>query len=127
MTTRTRYQNIVLIVLAAITVVFGALLIYNRTQPGIQFRDGYLKQAVTAEYTVYSGKCKGEDTAIYVTEKTDGTLVQILAGSHRWEYLVSSWEGSANHYGGNKPVLISDVDGKEIFRGYLTAGHLLCI
>ena len=120
MTTRTRYQNIVLIILAAIIVAFGALLIYNRTQPGIQFRDGYLKQEVTAEYTVYSGICKGEDTAIYVTEKTDGTLVQILAGSHRWEYLVSSWEGSTNHYSGNKPVLISDVAGNEIFRGYLT-------
>ena len=40
MATRTRYQNIILIILVAITVGFGALLIYNRTQPGIRFRDG---------------------------------------------------------------------------------------
>ena len=120
MKTRTRYQNIILILLAVITVGALVLLIYNRTQPGIQFRDGYLKQQKTAEYTVYSGKCKGEEAAIYVTEKADGTLVQILAGTYRWEYIVSEWEGSPNHYSGNKPVLITDVAGKEIFRGYLT-------
>ena len=125
MATRTRYQNIILIILVAITVGFGALLIYNRTQPGIRFRDGYLKQQVTPEYTVYSGTCKGEEASIYVTEKTDGTLVQILAGNRQWDYVVSEWEGSPNHYSGNKPVLISDVSGNEIFRGYLTAdGHL---
>ena len=120
MTTRTRYQNIILILLTVITAGALALLIYNRTQPGIQFRDGYLKQQKTAEYTVYSGRCKGEDAAIYVTEKADGTLVQILAGTHRWEYVVSEWEGSPDHYSGDRPVLISDVAGKEIFRGYLT-------
>ena len=125
MNTRTRYQNIILILLAVITVGALALLIYNRTQPGIQFRDGYLKQQETAEYTVYFGRCKGEDTAIYVTEKADGTLVQILAGTYRWEYLVSEWEGSPTHYSGNKPVLITDVTGNERFRGYLTYdGHL---
>ena len=122
---RTRYQNIILILLAVITAGALALLIYNRTQPGIQFRDGYLKQQKTAEYTVYSGRCKGEDTAIYVTEKVDGTLVQILAGTYRWEYIVSEWEGSPNHYSGNKPVVISDVTGNEIFRGYLTKGGFL--
>ena len=35
---RTRYQKIILAILAAMTAVFLALLIYNRTQPGIQFR-----------------------------------------------------------------------------------------
>jgi len=125
MTTRTRYQNIILAVLAVITLVFGGVLIYNRTQPGIQFRDGFLKQEVRTENTVYYGRCQGEDVAIYVTEKADGTLVQILAGTHRWEYLVSSWEGKPNHYSGNRPVVISSVSGEEVFRGYLTrSGHL---
>lgn len=125
METRTRYQNIILIVLATITVVFGALLVYNRTQPGIKFWDAFLKQRVTAEYTVYYGNSEGKDIAIYVTEKADGTLVQILAGNRRWEYVVSSWEGKPNHYSGNRPVVITSVSGEEMFRGYLTqSGHL---
>jgi len=122
---RTRYQNMILIILTAITAVFGALLVYNRTQPGIKFRDAFLKQQITAEYTVYYGDSEGKDIAIYVTEKTDCTLVQILAGNRRWEYIVSSWAGKPNYYSGNRPVVISDVNGEERFRGYLTqSGNL---
>jgi len=125
METRTRYQNIILVILAAITVVFGVLLAYNRTQSGIQFRDGFLKQEIRAENTVYYGHCEGEDVAIYVTEKTDGTLVQILAGERKWEYIVSSWTGGTEMYPGDRPVVISDVAGEELFRGYIgSSGHL---
>lgn len=128
MTTRTRYQNTILALLAAIALVFGGLLFYNRTQPGVMFREAFLKRQVTPEYTVYYGACKGEETAIYVTPKTDGTLVQILAGAHRWEYIVSVWEGASHDraYQNDTPVVITDVGGKELFRGYLAPnGYLI--
>lgn len=121
---RTRYQNVILIILAVMTLTFGALLFYNRTQPGIQFRGSFLKQEIRTENTVYYGHCEGEDTAIYVTDVDTSTCVQLLAGERSWTYYVFPWEGATNDraYQNDTPIVITDQDGKTIFKGYLSGG-----
>ena len=122
---RTRYQNIILAILVVMTVAFGALLFYNRTQPGIQFRDGFLKQEIRTENTVYYGSCQGEKTAIYVTNLDTCTCVQVVAGERNWTYYVFPWEGKINDhaYRDDTPIIITNQDGKTIFKGYLTGGN----
>lgn len=121
---RTRYQNIILAILAVITIAFGALLFYNRTQPGIQFRSAFLKQDIRAENTVYYGSCEGEKVAIYVTDMDTCTCVQIVAGEQNWSYYVFPWKGETTDraYQNDTPIIITDQDGKTIFKGYLSGG-----
>lgn len=124
---RTRYQKIILAILAAMTAVFLALLIYNRTQPGIQFREAFLKQHINGEITTYSGRCKGRNLVIITAPVRGGTAVSFTSESGDWgfDYVVSEWndEGKRPY---DKAVVVTDDLGTVLFRGYLTDhGYLL--
>lgn len=61
---RTFFQKVVLIILAAMIVVFGAVTAYCQTIEGIRFRDSFLRRVGVSDADGFSGKVKGEDVTI---------------------------------------------------------------
>ncbi|MBQ7777865.1 MAG: hypothetical protein IJ396_03085 [Oscillibacter sp.] len=64
---RTRFQNVILIVLAAMVVIFGVLTGVVRSQKGVQFGDSLLWVEETEEATVYTGKVHGDNVTVSVS------------------------------------------------------------
>lgn len=73
---RTRFQNIVLVVLAAMVVIFGVLTGVVYGQKGVQFRETLLQVAESGNTIVYSGEVEYEDMEVTVTRSSD-TLTEI--------------------------------------------------
>ena len=123
---RTRLQNVILVILAVMTAAALALLIYNRTQPGILFREAFLKQDVEGEITLYSGKCKGKDLDITVSPVSGGTAVSFTEKGTDWgcNYIVSEWDGEEMS-DRSRAVQVTDGAGALLFRGYLHSGEYL--
>ncbi len=67
----TRYQKLLLAVLAGMLIVFGALLAALRARPGVLFEEGLLKIEEQEGRTVYSGRANGTMVTISVTHPTD--------------------------------------------------------
>lgn len=67
----TRYQKILLAVLAGMLVFFGILLAVFRTHPGVTFEEGLLKITERDGRIVYSGRVRGEPVDIAVTCPTN--------------------------------------------------------
>lgn len=90
MNERTRFQNIVLLALAVMTVLFGVLMIVSTTQRGIVLEGSLLrvqKQQSTADTAVYSGKLSGEPVTVSVREKgIHYTLTYTVADRIQDEY-----------------------------------------
>ena len=122
---RTKLQKIILVILAVMALVAGGLLVCNRTTPGLQFRGEFLKRSVVNEITVYSGKCKGTELYISVTPLEDGAAVDFTA-ENGWErgYVVSGWNSGMGKSPA-EPVLVTDRDGAELFRGFLWSNDYL--
>ena len=64
---RTKFQNVILMILAVMVVLFGVLTGIVRGQKGVLFQETLLKVTETAEQTAYSGKVQGVPVVITVT------------------------------------------------------------
>lgn len=67
----TRFQKILLAVLAGMAVFFGILLVVFRTHPGVLFEESLLKIEEREGETVYSGRAHGTPVTIAVTCPTN--------------------------------------------------------
>ena len=56
---RTVFQKVVLILLAAMIVVFGIVTAFNQSRKGILFRDSFLREVGVSDADGFSGKVKG--------------------------------------------------------------------
>lgn len=61
---RTFFQKVVLIILAAMIVVFGAVTAYCQTIEGIRLRDSFLRKREVADADCFTGKVEGEQVTI---------------------------------------------------------------
>lgn len=78
----TRFQKIMLAVLAGMLMVFGVLMAVFRAHPGVLFEDGLLKITEEDGETVYSGKAHGDPVAITVSYSTNfRTVVDFVIGT----------------------------------------------
>jgi len=73
---RTRFQNVILIILAAMVVVFGVLTGIVRSQKGVLFNETLLKVEQTVDGTVYAGSIQGVPTRITVA-KVSETVTEV--------------------------------------------------
>lgn len=64
---RTQFQKVILIILAAMIVLFGVLTGVSRAHKGVLFEETLLKASAAAEQTVYSGEAHGDPVTITVT------------------------------------------------------------
>lgn len=67
----TRFQKIMLAVLAGMAVFFGALMTVSQLNPGVLFEESLLKITEENGRTVYSGKAHGTPVSIAVTWPTN--------------------------------------------------------
>lgn len=61
---RTLYQKIVLVILAAMIVVFGIVTAFNQSRKGILFRDSFLRLEEVTDADCFTGKAEGERVTI---------------------------------------------------------------
>ena len=65
---RTRFQKIVLLILAGMAVLFAVLTAVSRTQKGVYFEGALLRPSFPSEnVTVYTGKAHGDPVTVTVT------------------------------------------------------------
>lgn len=77
---RTRFQKIVLAVLAGMAVLFAVLTAVSRTQKGAYFEETLLRQEVSApNVTVYTGRARGTPVTVTVTRESE---TRTTAGFH---------------------------------------------
>lgn len=70
--TRTRFQKIVLLILAAMAVLFGVLTAVSHARRGAYFEDALLRPSSPAQnVTAYTGKVYGTQVDITVTRESD--------------------------------------------------------
>ncbi len=123
---RTRYQKIILVILAVMTLVFGVLTVRQTRQQGVQFRDCFLRQQVYDDRTVYSGRCEGENLAIFVFPKENETeVVCETDGGWQRRYTLELWFPEKADYwetytshSDAQGVILWDETGEELFRGF---------
>ncbi len=78
---RTRLQKVILLILAAMIVLFGVLTGVSRADQGVLFEGALLKMSASAEGTVYSGKVHGDQAAVTVTPGSgSATTVEFVIG-----------------------------------------------
>lgn len=63
---RTRLQNIVLLILAAMIVVFGVLNVVSLFRKGVVFEETLLRIQTEADHTAYYGKVYGDEVTVTV-------------------------------------------------------------
>ena len=88
---RTRLQKTVLLVLAAMALVFAILTGISRTRPGVIFDGALLRPVEMADTVSYTGEIYGQDVTISVRRESDTvTTVTCAAGGqedvYRLEY-----------------------------------------
>lgn len=64
---RTQFQKVILMILAAMIVLFGVLTGVSRAHKGVLFEETLLKVSAAAEQAVYSGEAHGDPVTITVT------------------------------------------------------------
>ena len=67
----TRFQKLILAILAGMLVLFGALMAAFRARPGVTFEEGLLRITEEEGRTVYSGRARGEPVTIAVSWPTN--------------------------------------------------------
>lgn len=78
---RTRFQKIILILLAVMIVLFGVLTAVSRAHKGVLFEGALLEASASAEGTVYSGKVHGDRATVTVTpDGGSATTVEFVIG-----------------------------------------------
>lgn len=74
---RTRFQKIILLILAAMIVIFGVLNVVSLSRDGVEFEETLLHCMEGEKTSVYYGKAHGEDVEITVTHVSD-TLTEVV-------------------------------------------------
>lgn len=69
--TRTRFQKIVLVLLASMAVLFAVLIAVSQTRKGVYFEETLLRVAEDGDRTVYTGRAHGREVSISVTWPTN--------------------------------------------------------
>lgn len=118
---RTKFQKIVLLLLAAMAVLFAVLTIVSRSQKGAYFEEALLRPSYPAEnVTVYTGRAHGTPVAITVTRDSDTqTTVEfaiegVLDDVCVVEYLLSPLQ---TEYGHTVDGVRVTKNGKLLFEG----------
>lgn len=124
---RTRLQKIILLLLAAMAVLFGVLTGVSRAHRGVLFEETLLDVAASPEQTVYSGKAHGDQVTITVTPAGGSvTTVEFVIGDwlhdlYSVEYPLAELQ---TEYGGIVPGIRILKNGGVLFEGgYDAAGH----
>ena len=81
MTNRSKFQKIMLLVLAAMLIFFSVQLAITSAHKGVEFEDALLNVAESAEKTLYSGTAHGEYVEIVVTRDGAVTTVTYRIGT----------------------------------------------
>lgn len=74
---RTLYQKIVLVILAAMIVVFGIVTAFNQSRKGILLEDAFLRKEETTDADCFTGKANGEQVTVlrwYGSENNTRTI-----------------------------------------------------
>ena len=118
-TGRTRLQKVLLILLAAMAVLFAILTAVFRSRPRVEWRDSLLRPAQEGNAVVYSGSVHGEDTAIRVYSDGADTVVEFTVGSRLHQTGRLTWpEGTIpREYGGDVPRIEVFLDDELLFSG----------
>ena len=82
-TGRTLLQKILLILLAAMAVLFAVLTVVFRSQPRVEWADSLLRPAQTGNTAVYTGASHGQDVSVRVYPDEADTVVDFAIGSLR--------------------------------------------
>ena len=78
---RTQFQKVILMILAAMIVLFGVLTGVSRAHKGVLFEETLLKVSAAAEQAVYSGEAHGDPVTITVTPGSGSkTTVEFVIG-----------------------------------------------
>ena len=62
----TTLQKVILLLLAAMTVIFALLTAVSRSRPGVSFEGALLRSTQEGEAAVYTGRVHGDPTTITV-------------------------------------------------------------
>ena len=117
---RTKFQKILLILLAAMILLFGVMTGVSRSWHGVEFHDALLKVQKTRENSTYSGKSHGETVNIVVLRESETeTSVNLCIGDrieeHWWvEYPL---EPIRTEHGGMVPGGRVYKEGELVFEG----------
>ena len=69
----TTLQKVILLLLAAMTVIFALLTAVSRSRPGVSFEGALLRSTQEGEAAVYTGRVHGDPTTITVRPEGGGT------------------------------------------------------
>lgn len=121
----TTLQKVILLLLAAMTVIFALLTAVSRSRPGVSFEGALLRPVQEGEAAVYTGRVHGDPTTITVRPEGGGTeVVLAVEGRLRQRGLVEWPEGTIAGSSGlpYRRIQVSR-NGTVIFRGgYNPAG-----
>ena len=91
----TTLQKVILLLLAAMTVIFALLTAVSRSRPGVSFEGALLRSTQEGEAAVYTGRVHGDPTTITVRPEGGGTeVVLAVEGRLRQRGLVEWPEGT---------------------------------
>lgn len=118
-TGRTLLQKILLILLAAMAVLFAVLTVVFRSQPRVEWADSLLRPAQTENTAVYTGASHGQDVSVRVYPDGADTVVDFAIGSLRRHTGRVTWpEGTiSREYGGAVPRVKIFLDDAVVFSG----------
>lgn len=117
---RTRFQKVVLIILAAMIVLFGVLTGVSRAHRGVLFEETLLKASASAEQTVYSGKAHGDPVTVTVTPGSGSkTTVEFVIGDRFHDICSVEYplESIQTEHGGTVPGIRVLKNGNLLFEG----------
>lgn len=115
---RTKLQKILLLLLAAMAVVFCVLTFVSRSHRGLHFSDMLMEVSQEGDTSVYTGEKSGYDVTIRHWEENGAHYVDYRVGSHihqlgKLEYP----EGTVSVHGTPLPRLRISRDGTTLFDG----------
>lgn len=116
----TRFQKIMLAVLAGMLALFGVLLAVFRTHPGVLFEESLLKITEYAGQTVYSGKAHGTPVTITVTYPTNfETDVEFTIGTeiHDLCQVIYPTKQLRTEHGDSVGGILVTKNGETLFEG----------
>lgn len=123
---RSRVQNIWLILLAGMTVLFWLLMLVVRSHTGVLFHDALLEVQGSPENAVYTGKAHGETVSITVgrESETETTLELVIGGLVHENWLVEyPLEPIATEHGWEIPGLRISRNSETVFEGAYDPDH----
>ena len=118
METRTNYQKVLLILLAALPVIFAIGILIVSRQMGIVFQDGFLRRISSGAEEVYAGTIEGEKLTVTITPGDPETVVDLRTdeGWQRTYQVRTDVKPPAGEWQDLIGVQVLE-DGEVLFRG----------